>query len=125
MAEQTIPVVILTEPYEVRSTGRNGRGRQSDLPTTEPGVVLEVSTFHHGHGKCYLSEVYGTRLGEGGLVRTLSLFDSREVARVNGVGRFSGSGITAAHRAALATVFAMLRDDAHAFDGVLAKTPKD
>lgn len=102
------------------------RSYSTDVPTTAPGVVLEVFTFHAKDQRQYVTHVRGVRLVEDGKVRTMSLLDFSTLRTLPAGARFSARSLHDAHRDALKIVsdLVVLQPE-HVFTTVLSKTPRD
>jgi hypothetical protein len=126
--------IVRESDVVTRCTGRDGRGRTTELPTSDPSVFLSVFTFHHrpGYGTQttrYITRVMGVRHmprnpGDR-FSSTLSAPMSAKTVDVNdGGARFSAKALDAAHaagvRRVLELIAASLTDD---LDDVLSETP--
>jgi len=101
--------------------GRDGRSRETRVPTSDPEVFLVLSTFHNSDRKQFVSQVMGVRILPGSWI--CSPMDTIGVW-VAPVARFSAKAVEAHHTEAqdrLAYAIKVGMD----FGPVLAATPED
>jgi hypothetical protein len=103
--------------------GRDGRSKTTELATSEPSVVLAVSTFHRTGGS-YRTTAMGVRhmpSERGFSITKSSPMDSALVGTVNEGTRFSRKTLDSAHAAMVREAGDRLVDGE--FAAVLAATP--
>lgn len=113
-------VAIAALPTEA-DKGRDGRSRETRIPTTDPNVFLVLSTFHYGDRKTFVSQVMGVRILPGSWI--CSPMDAVTVTKTP-VARFSAKSADAAHAEALAFL-AQDIESGRSYQGVLDATPED
>lgn len=114
----------------VRVTGRDGRGRESEFPTSDPAVFLSVFTFHHKgrSGPVYVTRMMGVRkfpAAEGSrFSSTLSAPMSAVTVNVDGnAARFSAKRASEAHAEGVRLAQQMVDSGDDQVARVLAETP--
>jgi hypothetical protein len=110
-------------PWE--RTGRDNRTVRSDLATSEPNVVLRISTMHDRDRKHYWSIVHGVRkMPDDGPFRVekSSLMDFVQVL-TEPTPRFHPGRLVTTHQRAVATVGAALLTNPQQFAKILDAVP--
>jgi hypothetical protein len=110
-------------PWE--RAGRDQRTVRTDLPTSEPGVVLRISTLHDRDRKHYWSIVGGVRkMPDDGPFRVEKSSPMHFVqVHTEPTPRFHPGRIVTTHQRAVAKVAAALIVDPEQFAEVLAAVP--
>lgn len=112
----TVPTVTEIDPttLPVATTGRDGRGRETLIPTSDPAVFLAVFTYHVGRSQIagraeyrYVSSIMAIRKGPRFVLS--APMSAAVVEIVPGARRYTDKGVTAAHAAAVTTVAEHLR----------------